>query len=111
MLIDLVKPTDNTIMTKAVCLRDGDRLGDEPERRSFNEWIAAAATTWISATSLLETRMVLFVRSGENTILALDAFLLQSGMAVEEVSPRIADIACDAYRRFGKGTGHGAALN
>lgn len=59
-------------------------MGDEPERRSFNEWIAAAKTTWISATSLLETRMVLFVRSGENAILALDAFLLQSGMAVEE---------------------------
>ena len=86
-------------------------MGDEPERRSFNELIEAATTTCISAASLLETRMVLFVRSGENAILALDAFLLKSGTAVEEVSPRIADIAFDAYRRFGKGTGHGAALN
>jgi len=55
--------------------------------------------------------MVLFARSGENAILALDAFLLKSGMTVVEVSPRIADIALDAYRRFGKGTGHSAALN
>ena len=28
-----------------------------------------------------------------------------------EVSPRIADIAFDAYRKYGKGTGHGASLN
>lgn len=32
-------------------------------------------------------------------------------MTVMEVSPRMADIAFAAYRRFGKGTGHAAALN
>ena len=52
--------------------------------------------------------MVLFARSGNNAILALDAFLLKSGMTVVEVSPRLADIAFDAYRHFGKGTSHGA---
>ena len=86
-------------------------MSDEPERRHFNQLIAVAVDTCISAASLLETRMILFVRSGENAILALDAFLMKSGMSVVEVSPRIADIAFDAYRRFGKGTGHGAALN
>ena len=86
-------------------------MSDEPERRPFNELIEASTTTCISAACLLETRMVLFARSGENAILALDSFLLKSGMTVVEVSPRIADIAFDAYRRFGKGTGHGAALN
>ena len=86
-------------------------MGDEPERHTFNELIEAAAATCISAASLLETRMVLFARSGDNAILALDAFLLKSGMTVVEVSPRIADIAFDAYRHFGKGTGHGADLN
>ena len=86
-------------------------MGDEPERRTFNKLIDAAGDPRISAASLLETRMVLFARSGDNAILALDAFLLKSGMAVVEVSPRIADIAFDAYRHFGKGTGHGADLN
>ena len=86
-------------------------MGDEPERHAFNESIEAATATCISAATLLETRMVLFARSGDNAILALDAFLMKSGMTVVEVSPRIADIAFDAYRRFGKGTGHGAALN
>ena len=86
-------------------------LGDEPERRAFNERIETANSTYISAASLLETRIVLFARSGENAVLALDAFILKSGMSVVEVSPRIGDIAFEAYRRFGKGTGHSAALN
>ena len=37
--------------------------------------------------------------------------LLNSGMIVMAVSPRIADIAFDAYRKYGKGSGHEAALN
>ena len=86
-------------------------MGDDPERHTFNKLIEAAADPCISAASLLETRMVLFTRSGDNAILALDAFLLKSGMTVVEVSPRLADIAFDAYRHFGKGTGHGADLN
>lgn len=86
-------------------------MGDEPERRFFNELIDAESMTCISAASLLETRMVLFARSGDTAVLALDAFLLKCGMTVVEVSPRIADIAFEAYRRFGKGMGHRAALN
>ena len=86
-------------------------MENEPERRRFNELIEAASATYVSVASLLETRVVLFARSGDNAVLALDAFLLKSLMNVVEVSPRIADIAFDAYRRYGKGTGHGAALN
>lgn len=86
-------------------------LSDEPERRVFNELIEAATATSISAANLLEARMVLFARSGDNAVSALDAFVLKSSMTVMEVSPRMADIAFDAYRRFGKGTGHAAALN
>ena len=86
-------------------------MNNEPERRRFNELIEAATATYISAASLLEARMVLFARSGDSAVLALDAFLLKSGMIVMEVSPRIADIAFDAYRKYGKGSGHEAALN
>lgn len=86
-------------------------MGDESERRAFNERIESAAGVSISAASLLESRIVLFARSGENAVLALDAFLLKSGIAVVEVSPRVGDIAFDAYRRYGRGTGHPAALN
>ena len=77
-------------------------MGDEPERRRFNQLIEAAAATCVSAARLLETRIVLFAGRGDSAVLALDAFLLK---IVMEVSPRIADLAFDAYRRFGKGTG------
>lgn len=86
-------------------------MNDDPERRQFNEWIEAATATYVSAASLLETRIVLFARTGDSAVLALDAFLLKSRMMVMEVSPGIADIAFDAYRRYGKSSGHGASLN
>lgn len=86
-------------------------MGDEPERRRFNQLIEAAPATYVSAASLLEARIVLYARSGDSAILALDAFLLKSGMIVTEVSPRIAEVAFDAYRRYGKGAGHRAGLN
>ena len=86
-------------------------LSNEPERRAFNERIEAASRTSISAATLLEARIVLVSRFGDRAVLALDAFLLRSGATIVDVSPRIADMAFDAFRRFGKGTGHGAALN
>lgn len=80
-------------------------MGNEPES------IEAAAATCISAASLLEARIVLFARSGDASVSALDAFILKSGMTVVAVSPHMGNFAFDAYHRFGKGTGHGAALN
>ena len=86
-------------------------MHNEPERRRFNELIEAATAIYVSTATLIETRMVLFARSGDSAVLALDAFLLKSRMIVMDVSPRIADMAFDAYRRYGKSSGHGAALN
>lgn len=86
-------------------------LSDEPERRAFNERIAEASEVRISAANLLEARIVLFARHGEDAVRDLDAFLLRSGTTVVEVSPRDADLAFDAYRRYGRGTGHPARLN
>lgn len=86
-------------------------MGDEPERRAFNERIEAEAEVCVSAANLLEARIVLFARSGEDAVRDLDAFLHRSGAKVVEVSPQTADIAFDAYRRYGRGTGHPAKLN
>ena len=60
-------------------------MDNEPERRCFNELIEAASATYVSTTNLLETRIVLFARSGDNAVLALDAFLLRNGMIVADV--------------------------
>ena len=53
-------------------------MGDEPERHRFNRLIEAATATCVSVASLLETRIVLFARSGDSAVLALDAFMLRS---------------------------------
>ena len=53
-------------------------MGDEPERHRFNRLIEAATATDVSVASLLETRIVLFARSGDSAVLALDAFMLRS---------------------------------
>lgn len=86
-------------------------LSDEPERETFIRKINAEEFAYISAASLLEVRIVLLSRSGGEGVLTLDSFLLKSGIAVVDVSPRMGEIAFEAYRRFGKGTGHNASLN
>ena len=86
-------------------------LTDEPERRIFNEAIEAAASRVMSAATLLETKMVLFARYGSGGVNALDAFLLRGEIRIEPVTAAQAEIAFDAFRRFGRGTGHAAHLN
>lgn len=86
-------------------------LGNEPERRAFNKRLEEAAQVTISAANLLETRIVLYARSGDPAIMALDSFMLKSKMAVVDISEEIGNIAFQAYRQYGKGTGHPAALN
>ncbi|MDX1401047.1 MAG: type II toxin-antitoxin system VapC family toxin [Kiloniellales bacterium] len=85
-------------------------LCDETERRQFNERIVASRECWISAATLLEARIVLFTRFGEGAVVALDAFLLRSGIEVADVTTKSEEIAFDAYRKFGKGSGHPAGL-
>ncbi len=86
-------------------------MEDEPERRHFNEIIQDAESTHMSAATLLECRIVLFARRGQNAVWALDAFVRKSGMTIEDVTPAQTDFAFSAYRRFGKGLGQGASLN
>ena len=96
-------------------------MANEPERDVFVETINTTMDVLVSAASLLETRIVLAskISSGERAspalidsmVVSLDRFLEQGYATVEAVTPRLTDIAFDAFRRFGKGTGHGAKLN
>lgn len=86
-------------------------LTDEPERRAFNEAIGQAPTRLLSAATLLETKMVLFSRYGGAGVNALDAFVLRAEIRIEPVTAGQAEIAFDAFRRYGRGTGHAAHLN
>ena len=66
-------------------------MDNEPERCRFKELIEAATATYVSTASLLETRMILFARSGDSAVLALDAFPSQerhdSSWRIRLVSP------------------------
>jgi ribonuclease VapC len=49
-------------------------LSDEPERRQFNQVIAAAPIRLIGAVNLFEPRIVLYRRIGSEGLSALDEF-------------------------------------
>lgn len=65
----------------------------------------------ISAGNLLETYLVIDQRWGDEAPAVMERVLLPIGLVVEPVTEAQVSIARDAYRRFGKGTGHPAQLN
>jgi ribonuclease VapC len=86
----------------------------EVDAAHFALSIAADDGPVMSAASLVETSIVL---RGLKTITAakaerwLDNFIDVAGIRIEAVTPVQARIARTAHLRYGKGTGHGAALN
>ena len=85
-------------------------LLDEPERRRYNELIAASGKRLLSAASLVEAGMVLEVRGGEAAGRELDLFLHRAKFEVVPLDADQAEIARAAFRRYGKGR-HSAGLN
>jgi ribonuclease VapC len=85
-------------------------LTDGPERRAFNEWIAAAPVRLVSAATLLETAIVIESRKGEHGGRELDLFLHRAGFEIVPVDEDQVEIARTAYRNYGKGR-HAAGLN
>lgn len=85
-------------------------LFDEPERTAFVRLIAADPVRLLSAASLVEVSLVVESRKGDGGRADLELFLAEAGIDVQPVTPAQATLACDAYRRFGKGR-HPAGLN
>jgi ribonuclease VapC len=83
----------------------------EPDWETLATSMDAAETLSISAASYLETALV--VDSLRNPVQSakLDDLLLDLEMAVEPVTVEQARIARQAYRDYGKGSGHRANLN
>jgi ribonuclease VapC len=86
----------------------------EDDAARYAKRIAADDEPVMSAANILETSIVL---RGLKKILPekaerwLDDFLDAAGIRIEPVTPDQAGLARSAHLRFGKGTGHGAALN
>ncbi|MEA2238989.1 MAG: ribonuclease VapC [Thermoanaerobaculia bacterium] len=85
-------------------------LGDEPERRAFNEAIEAAGSRMMSAANFVEVSIVIECRYGAEGLRDLDHFVERSGIELVPVDAEQARMARVGFGRFGKGR-HQAGLN
>jgi ribonuclease VapC len=86
-------------------------LRDEPEASSCAEAIAGAKSRRVSAVNFVEAAAV--IDGGRNPISSrrFDDLFREAGLRIEPVTEAQARIAREAYRDFGKGSGHAAGLN
>jgi ribonuclease VapC len=83
----------------------------EPDAVRYAEAIEAARVRRISAANWLESAIVLSDPADPVTGRRFDEFVREAALHIEPVTARQAAIARDAYRDFGKGSGHPAQLN
>jgi len=86
-------------------------LRDEPEARSFADAIAGASTRLVSAVNYVEAAAVIDGARNPVTSRRFDDFFREAQIVIEPVTIEQARIAREAYRDFGKGSGHLARLN
>jgi ribonuclease VapC len=86
-------------------------LTNEPEARIFTRAIKGAATRRVSAASYVEVAAVIDGRRDPILSSALDRLLSIMHTEVVPFTARQAELAREAYQRFGRGSGHPARLN
>jgi ribonuclease VapC len=86
-------------------------IKNEPEARAFAEAIEAAKVVRISAASYLESRIVAGRYKDPILTARLEEILENPGLLIEPVTAAQATLAWEAYRDYGKGSGHPANLN
>lgn len=85
-------------------------LGDEPDAARFEAAMVSDPVRLLSTGTLLETSIVIEARYGEAGGRELDLLLHKAQIEVVPFDEEQAELARDAYRRYGKGR-HAAALN
>src|SRR5262249_55928785 len=86
-------------------------LRDEPDARGFAVAIEAAAVRRISAATYVELGAVIDEARDAVASRRVDELISVGGIVIEPVTEDQARRARDAYRDFGKGSGHPAGLN
>lgn len=86
-------------------------LRGEPESDAFTRAILASSSAAIAAPNLLETGIALDRASGVSVAAGIRRFIEATGLEVVPFGVEHIDAALEAYRRFGKGSGHPARLN
>jgi len=83
----------------------------EPDAQRLVAILHADPTPRISAANMLETYVVIDGRRGAQAATVIEESVTPIGLIIEPVTEAHVDIARNAYRRFGKGSGHPAQLN
>ena len=78
-------------------------LLNEPERHRFVRLIEAAPVRQLSAASRVETTLVIEGRKRDAGRADLDLFLSEAEVEIVPVTLDQVELACEAFRRFGKG--------
>jgi ribonuclease VapC len=86
-------------------------LRNEPDAALYAGRIAATADCRISAANWLETAIVIDGSRDPIASRKFDEFIRAARMRIEPVTESQAKLAREAYRDFGRGSGHPAKLN
>jgi ribonuclease VapC len=86
-------------------------LHGEPEARKLAAAIEGASASRISAANFLEAAIVIDCGASPVASRRLDEFCREAPLLITPVDETQARIAREAYRDFGKGSGHAARLN
>ena len=87
-------------------------LREEPEREVLREKLLfAEKAPRMASVNFLETAIVIDAKRDAVTSRRLDDLIEKFGIEIVSVTPEHARIARDAYRDFGRGSGHPAKLN
>ena len=86
-------------------------LRDEPDAERFAAAIEAAGVSRISALTYVELGAVIDRARDAVASRRVDELIDVAGIAIEPVTAEQARVAREAYRDFGKGSGHRARLN
>ena len=86
-------------------------LRAEPDAPALAGAIAAARVRRVSAVNYVEAAAVIYGSQSPVASRRFDDFVREGQLVIEPVTPEQARIAREAYRDFGKGSGHAAQLN
>jgi ribonuclease VapC len=86
-------------------------LKGEPEAAAFKAALLSAREVWLSAASYLETCIVVDGYKSPVLRARLDEVLTETQTQITPFTAEQAQIARQAYRDYGRGSGHAANLN
>ena len=86
-------------------------LRSERDARSYAEAIASAAMRRVSAVNYVEAAAVIDASRDPIASRRFDELLREAQLTIEPVTEAQARMAREAYRDFGRGSGHPASLN